>query len=138
MRAIFDFSARRCDLDVGPADHGVQTLYFGFRDNGQLPVIFDSLTFGWALTQDDGVGHPELPRYSRQDYPDAPDVEYVATYEDYAHRDTLLVLPDTHYTLEVWAQNAGARLTATESFLTGPPLSMDQAMQKVEPLDVEI
>lgn len=144
MEATFDFAAGSCSLAAGSVDRGVQVLEIGFRRNGQLPVMFTDLRFGWTLLRDGptrpGSGEQSGSGVAEQqaNYPESPDIRYVAAYEEVSQRDIILVDPETAYTLTVWAEDAGTLLTASESFVSGPPLSMEEAMQKVEPLDVEI
>jgi hypothetical protein len=131
MRAVFDFLDMKVDLDAPFADRGVQYIHIGFREGGALPVHFEGLSFGWDLIFNDEV-------IDKRFYPESPDQHYVATYEDYCQIDAFIVHPDSEYSLRVWARDGNRELVEVKKFMTGPPLSMEEALQIIEPLDVEI
>lgn len=77
-------------------------IYFAFRENGNLPVVFDGLTFG-VLISINGDLYQELK------YPSA-NIRYISTDQFYLTTEMIDIRPGDTVLLEAWAENAGRRM----------------------------
>lgn len=100
MIVIADIDQKNIAL-IG-ADTQEKHLYFGFRKNGELPVVFDNLTFGLSVSENSVVVQEEnLP---------ANGIVYESTDQDFIEFISLnAVRIGRPYSLTVWVENAGVR-----------------------------
>jgi hypothetical protein len=91
-------------------------LYFGFRNNGELPVTFDGMGFGYTLENSEGL--------ISEDHNPLEGVTYISSDQDYITAHTINdLVPDEEYTLNVWAENSGNRWEEEFSFTLLRPTS---------------
>jgi len=89
-------------------------LSIGFRDNGNLPVTFDNMSFGYS------VFDKKLEMLSEQ-HP-SNDIAYIATDQDYIHSSYVGSLAgDKTYTVNVWAENGGEKWEDSFTFSLPKP-----------------
>lgn len=75
-------------------------IYFCFRDNGNLPVIFKDLSFG--LYMRDGRGFNYIKEFPEGQSP------YISTDQDYLKVCNIhSLIPENTYVLDLWAKNDG-------------------------------
>lgn len=77
-------------------------IFIGFRDNGNLPVTFSGLSFGYEVSDADDVitssVHPQ------------GDIQYVSTDQEYCTLESVAnLVPEKDYTVTFWAENDGER-----------------------------
>lgn len=73
-------------------------LKIGFRQNGELPVSFDSMAFGYAIYD----GNDKI----RENRNPLGNINYVSTEEDYIYSTVIDgLVPGKKYTMSVWFQN---------------------------------
>jgi len=91
-------------------------LYFGFRNNGSLPVTFDGMGFGYTLENSEGIVD--------EDHNPLEGVVYISSDQDYISSHAINgLVPDKEYTVNVWAENAGERWENSFSFTLPRPES---------------
>jgi hypothetical protein len=83
-------------------------LFFGFTDDGKLPVEFTDMKFGYELTleENDLIKMVEYDTWGG----------YIKTWEECLYNKNIKVDNDTLYTLTVWCYNNGERFSNKETF----------------------
>lgn len=106
------------DTQSWTADNDTQAysseIKIGFRNGEENPVVFDNLSFGFAVLD----GETELLSGS---YPPV-NVTYKSSDQEYLVADVVNdLVPEETYTVSVWANNAGQRFEDVVSFTTPRP-----------------
>ena len=99
IKIKFDIGSKTIDIKYDELHFTNLKLFFGFTDNGNLPVKFTNLKFGYDITvETDGV-----LQYIRSENRGG----YIETSEEYAENIDITVKHNTLYTLSVWCYNNG-------------------------------
>lgn len=88
-------------------------LEIGFCNN-QPQVIFDNLSFGFELKALDKT-------IQTNSYPEDEHIVYRSSAQPYLVSESLILNPQTSYTLYMWAENAGKKSKFKYNFSTPAP-----------------
>ena len=88
-------------------------LQIGFCNN-QPQVIFDNLSFGFELRVLDKT-------IQTNSYPEDENIVYRSSAQPYLVSESLMLSPQTSYTLHMWAENAGKKSKFKYNFSTPAP-----------------
>lgn len=88
-------------------------LQIGFSNN-QPQVIFDNLSFGFELRALDKT-------IQTNSYPEDEHIVYRSSAQPYLVSESLMLSPQTSYTLYMWAENAGKKSKFKYNFSTPAP-----------------
>lgn len=102
MKIIADISNKTWVKEDQQEQSYALEVLFGFRDDGKLPVEFNSLSFGYSVY----LGEDEVYKKS---FP-LDGVTYISTDQDYLEPSVVpYLIPEKNYLLNVWFENAGER-----------------------------
>jgi hypothetical protein len=110
MLIVADLDAKSWSI-TGESGSFFANIEIGFASSQDGPVVFDNLSFGYAVLD----GGNELKSDS---FPD-DGVVYLSSDQDYVVADVVNDLtPEKEYKIAVWAVNAGERFESLLSFTT--------------------
>jgi len=116
MKFLADIATKSWSKEDEELSNFSVNLYFGFRNNGSLPVTFSGMGFGYTLENSEGL--------ISEDHNPLEGVVYVSSDQDYVSAHTINnLVPDEEYTVNVWAENAGERWEEEFTFTLPRPES---------------
>lgn len=109
LQCVIDVRRKSVTFDTNDLFFPDVQLFFGFRDNGELGVEFDRMTYGWDLSI---LGEAGLSSFvTSKEYPG-----YISTDALYSQHETLRLQKEQSYGLNVWCKNSGERFSAQCTF----------------------
>ena len=113
LKAIADISKNIWTFNEKPLSSYFLDLEIGFRDNENLPVFFDRLSFGYSMVLNDQIiFEKELP---------PPGCVYESTDQEKIEGSYISVIPGKQYTLNFWANNSDIQWNDFFSFFLPVP-----------------
>jgi len=110
MKFLADLATKSWSKEDEELSNFSVNLYFGFRNNGELPVTFDRMGFGYTLENNEGL--------ISEDHNPLEGLVYVSSDQDYVSAHTLNnLVPDEEYIVNVWTENAGERWEEDFTFI---------------------
>lgn len=114
IKIKFDISSKIIDIKYDKLHFTNLNLFFGFTDNGNLPVKFTNLKFGYDIT----VEKNGVLQYIKSEHLGG----YIETSEEYTENINITVNHNILYTLSVWCYNNG------EHFSNSTPIIIPEWM----------
>ena len=129
MKLLFDVFLNEWHQQVED-EPSVGEVSFTFLNNGELPVVFEDLHFGYSVSS----GETE---FQSGEFP-AEGVTYIRTDQEEIESVTLNETePDTEYVVNVWARNAGVLWEGSFPFFVDP-LPLDSEAQSDDELEAAL
>jgi hypothetical protein len=111
MKIIADITKQTIDF----SNDYEKNIYFGFTDNGSLPVKFDNLSFGIILQKNKEI-------LLEESLPNQNEVVYDSTDQDFLNCfDVQMILFGEKYKLISWIENSKTRWEKTFDFTFPKP-----------------
>lgn len=100
MKFTADITTKTWSFDEEELANSYIDIKFAFRENGNLPVVFDQMAFGYSLVLNSENISEESRPFSG--------MSYVSTDQDYIESFMVTgLIAGKEYTVNVWAENAG-------------------------------
>lgn len=110
LQIIIDISKKDISFDINDLYFCPVHLFFGFRTNGNLPVKFDNMTFGYTISS--LCSSPDLVSFVQtKSYPG-----YIETNSEYSQHETITLCEEKEYELTVWCYNNKERFSKKTQF----------------------
>jgi len=108
LQILIDIGNKTITFDTNDLYFTPIHLYFGFRNNGTLPVEFDNMRFGYDVSALNGdiaafIESMEFPGY-------------ISTDAKYSQHQTIQLGTEKLYGLSVWCYNGGERFSGQTTF----------------------
>jgi hypothetical protein len=109
LQVIIDISKKTISFDTNDLYFTPIHLFFGFRNNGTLPVEFTNMKFGYDVSALNGDTAAFIEAY---EFPE----RYISTDSVYSNHRTVYLTSEKLYGLSVWCYNDGERFSGQTTF----------------------
>jgi len=109
LQCVIDIKTKSIAFDTNDLFFPDLNLFFGFRDDGKLGVVFDNMSYGWDISELDNDTSFYL---TSKEYPG-----YISTDAIYLQSESVYGLEtEKTYGLNVWCKNKGERFSGQCTF----------------------